>query len=257
MKYKPNRLIILAILILSIAVSFHFVTLHKKEIETANSNGFAVLELFTSEGCSSCPAADAVAAKLSEEYQGKVFVLGFHVDYWNGLGWKDQFSSAAYSNRQSQYAKQFHLNSVYTPQVIVNGKTEMVGSDESKLRSSISKELKTTGTAITLSVSAKSYSAKTINVAYKLDKTSNSLLNIALVQLHAQTDVKLGENKGRILKHVDVVRDYKTIAVDKIASGNIMLTFPQGLSSKDCKVITYLQNVDNLQITAATETIIE
>src|SRR5437868_7104052 len=66
-------------------------------------NSFAVLELFTSEGCSSCPPADAVMAKLSAEYKENVYALGFHVDYWNRLGWTDTFSNAAYSRRQERY----------------------------------------------------------------------------------------------------------------------------------------------------------
>ena len=256
MKYISNRKIILAILVSGIALSFHFITLHKKEPKTTTGNGFAVVELFTSEGCSSCPAADAVAAKLSEEYAGKVFVLGFHVDYWNRLGWKDQFSSAAYSNRQQQYGSHFHLNSIYTPQVIVNGKTEMVGSDESKLRNTISNEIKNAASS-TLTVNAKSSDAQTINVSYQLDKSSNSLLNVALIQLHTQSDVKRGENEGRVLKHVNVVRDFKTINVSKNTSGSISVTLPQGLTAKDCKVISYLQDAGNWQISNATETAIQ
>src|SRR3954452_12119017 len=73
-------------------------------------NGFAVVELFTSEGCSSCPPADAAVAKLLNDYKENVYVLGFHVDYWNYLGWKDNFSNAAYSARQQQYGHTFQLN---------------------------------------------------------------------------------------------------------------------------------------------------
>jgi hypothetical protein len=85
--------------------------------------GFAVVELFTSEGCSSCPPADDLVAKIQKENNDQpVYILAFHVDYWNNLGWKDSFSSSAFSKRQNQYADWLNLRSVYTPQVIVNGR---------------------------------------------------------------------------------------------------------------------------------------
>src|SRR5476649_2001101 len=102
----------------------------KKTVSPENK-GFAVIELFTSEGCSSCPPADALVAKVQKESADKpVYILAFHVDYWNRLGWKDAFSSAEYSYRQSQYARWLKLSSVYTPQIVVNGHTEFVGSEE-------------------------------------------------------------------------------------------------------------------------------
>src|ERR1700712_5296387 len=99
----------------------------KHTTTTSGDKGFAVIELFTSEGCSSCPPADAVIAKVEKESADKpIYILAFHVDYWNRLGWKDVFSSAAYSARQNQYAQWLNLSSVYTPQVVVNGRTEFV-----------------------------------------------------------------------------------------------------------------------------------
>jgi hypothetical protein len=91
-----------------------------------------VVELFTSEACSSCPPADALLTKLSQQHVvngAEVFVLGEHVDYFNHLGWADRFSSAAFTERQNGYAKRFHLSSVYTPQIIVNGRFQGLGSD--------------------------------------------------------------------------------------------------------------------------------
>ena len=104
----------------------------------AVGKGVAVVELFTSEGCSSCPSADALVARVQKENIDKpVYILAFHVDYWNRLGWKDVFSSHEYSDRQNQYARWLKLSQIYTPQVIVNGHTEFVGSDEKSLRSAI------------------------------------------------------------------------------------------------------------------------
>ena len=115
-----------------------------KEIAKAEP-GFAVVELFTSEGCSSCPVADELAIALSKEYTKDVYFLGYHVDYWNYIGWKDRFSKADYTERQRQYAAVFRLNSIYTPQVVINGKKELVGSDHTRLRKAITEELKING----------------------------------------------------------------------------------------------------------------
>ena len=96
--------------------------------------GFALIELFTSEGCSSCPAADKAVEELAKQYPSTVYVLAFHVDYWNRLGWTDEFSQPEYTARQSEYAAKFNLESIYTPQVVVNGRQEFVGSDKAKLQ---------------------------------------------------------------------------------------------------------------------------
>ena len=104
---------------------------------TNEAAGCALVELFTSEGCYSCPPADELVNKLAKENKQNVFILSYHVDYWNKLGWKDKFSKAEFTNRQQQYAAYFNKEGVYTPQIVVNGKTEFVGSDEKKLYSTI------------------------------------------------------------------------------------------------------------------------
>ena len=107
-----------------------------------DKDGFALIELFTSEGCSSCPAADAILEEVQKKYIDKnVLIVGYHVDYWDKLGWKDVFSDASFTQRQEYYSTIFHLNSIYTPQVVVNGKTEFVGSNKEKLISSIEEQL--------------------------------------------------------------------------------------------------------------------
>lgn len=219
---------------------------------TEKQDGFAVVELFTSEGCSSCPSADAVVERVSEEYNGKVFVLGFHVDYWDNLGWRDAFSNASYSERQQQYAQLFHLNSVYTPQVIVNGKTEFVGSNENKLRSVINDELNKTPSSI-LAVDAKDNNNNTITVSYKTDKTSASKLQMALVQLHAETNVQRGENEGRVLHHINIVKELKTISIDGETHGVLQFDLPKDFTTKDFTIIAYLQDAADMRVIAAIE----
>jgi len=236
-----------------LAINLYCVTPTRKQADTIPKKGVAVVELFTSEGCSSCPAADELVARLSEEYKEQLYVLGFHVDYWDRLGWRDQFSNASYSKRQNEYASILGLNSVYTPQAVVNGHAECVGSNESRLKGLIDDELKTTpGTPVELHATNKNN--YTITVVYHTALTQNELVNIALVQSHTQTDVKKGENEGRVLHHVNIVRDLKTSTT---GDGTITLTLPVNLMAKDCKVFAYIQNKDTYRITGASATSIE
>ena len=210
-------------------------------------NGFAVVELFTSEGCSSCPPADAAVAKVLKEYNSNVYVLGYHVDYWDNLGWKDAFSSAAFTQRQKRYAQVLNLSSIYTPQVVVNGEEEFVGSDENKLHSSINNDLKQTETN-DLSISVKANDKNQVDVSYQTNATNN--LNIALVQLMAVSKIQRGENSGATLHHVNIVRSLQTISL-KNNTGNASFKLPAGLSAKDFDVIAFIQDEKTMKITAA------
>ncbi len=230
------------------AFSLLCITAFIKHEEKKASKGFAVVELFTSEGCSSCPAADEAVAEIAKQYKENVFILGFHVDYWNHLGWKDAFSKSDYSDRQKKYASIFSLNSIYTPQIIVNGKTEFVGSDKNKLQQTITKELNN-NTSGTIELSAKETNDKKIMVILKTDEQANNVINIALVQLQAQSNVAKGENEGRLLHHINIVRDLKTVSGKN--NNSIYLELPSGLTKKDCEVIAFVQNKTNLQITNA------
>ena len=217
---------------------------------TANSNK-VVMELFTSEGCSSCPAADKIAARLSEEYKGHLLVLGFHVDYWNSLGWKDIYSSSAYSQRQQWYAQLFGSESVYTPQAVINGKDELVGSDENRLRSLINKYLSSTSTT-NLNINIQK-EGNTIQVNYVAINPGEAIVHIALVQLQAVTDVQKGENSGSRLQHINVVRDFVSEAVQPSNKGTVTLSVPEGLMANDYSIVAYLQQ-KNGHIIAAVKT---
>jgi hypothetical protein len=216
----------------------------------ADTTGFAVVELFTSEGCSSCPAADALLTRIAGEYKQNLYVMEFHVDYWNYIGWKDVFSSPEYTKRQQRYAKLFQLNSTYTPQAIVNGHMELVGSDDDKLHDGINRFLKQVpGTQITLSAKANN---RNIDVSYIVSSNKNEILNIAVVQKMAETDVRRGENSGRKLKHINIVRTFTTIDDGK-TSGAVSVSLPEGLPARDVSVIAYTQQKDSWEITGAAE----
>jgi len=217
----------------------------------SETGGFAVIELFTSEGCSSCPPADQLVAKIQKESTGKpVYILAFHVDYWNNLGWKDAFSSADYSKRQSEYAHYLHLPSVYTPQIVVNGKTEFVGSEEATLRNAIKSNLQKTATA-QLSLVVSNAGTNRASVKYNTGGTDKStILLLAVLQKNAQTKVERGENSGRSLSHVQIVRKLQKIPL-KGNEGSVDLALPNGFSKQDWEIIGFLQNTANGAITGA------
>ncbi|MNF72958.1 hypothetical protein D3C84_549480 [compost metagenome] len=171
----------------------------KAKLETANNNGFAVVELFTSEGCSSCPPADDLMGRIQNEYKDdNVYVLAYHVDYWDRQGWKDVFSNADYTKRQYDYAKFLGKEPIYTPQLIINGKADYIASQETLVRNGIKSALSKPVTT-DLSLEA-SQANNNLTVNYNIEGTlKNSSLLIAIVQKAAKTNVKRGENANRIL----------------------------------------------------------
>jgi len=244
---------ILLISLMFITTSFSCKDSLSNKLSQMDDKGFAVVELFTSEGCSSCPPADRAVEKLLKQYTGNVYVLGYHVDYWDQLGWKDIFSNARYTQRQKTYAKALNLASVYTPQIIVNGTQQFVGSDEAKLNAAVIKSLQQAST-IKLTINAKKDSGNEVKVQYATDGAKANLC-VALIQLHAENKIQRGENSGTTLHHVNIVRDIKTVAAG--SNGAVMLNLPENLSVDDCKVIIFVQNVSDNKIIAATESNIE
>lgn len=217
---------------------------------TNKSEGFAVIELFTSEGCSSCPAADELVAKILAEKQKDVYILSYHVDYWNRLGWTDEFSKAEYSNRQRKYAKFLSPESIYTPQIVVNGEDEFVGSNESKLRSAIEKRSAETTSNLVIQVSKTG--TNNIHISYDINSKAFLLLNIALVQPEATTDVKKGENSGHVLHHVNIVRELKTIEVTA-AKGNLDMQIPTAMQNHPLELIAFTQQTNDFKITGVAQ----
>jgi hypothetical protein len=243
-KYLSIAVMSIVLIIIIAVVGFKPV---KKTMHTSFKKGFAVVELFTSEGCSSCPAADETVARLLSKNMENVYILAYHVDYWNRLGWKDPFSKAEYSQRQSQYATKFELNSVYTPQVIVNGSAEFVGSDEDKLKNTVENNLaKPGGQVIALSATK---SNNLVSVNYDINGSEAVLLNLALVQPEATISVKRGENGGRMLHHVNIVRALKT--VDAKGKGSVTLDIPDELKGVTLQLIAYTQSKKNFEILGA------
>ena len=192
-------------------------------------------------------------SRVQKESFGKpVYILAFHVDYWNRLGWKDVFSDAVYSQRQQQYSRWLNSSEVYTPQAIVNGRTEFVGSEEVTLRNALKKGLQTEAkTEIVLSnVKA---AAEKISLQYHADgENINSSLVIALVEKNATTKVARGENAGRSLSHVQIVRKLQSINLGNNPNGSVTILTPAGFNAESFELIAFTQNNSNGTITGAT-----
>ena len=212
----------------------------------------AVIELFTSQGCSSCPSADKLLAQtLSDAKRDNklIIALSFHVDYWNRLGWTDPFSDKKYSQRQSDYASAMQLRSVYTPQMIVNGSTEFVGSNEKELKNALNKSFNIKPTVAFKTITASIENGKPYIVKYQLEGDfSGCKINIALVSLNETTSVKRGENEGRILKSENVVRQF--ISIPANSNGEISFASTPIPENNNLAIVGYIQRSD-LKITGA------
>ncbi len=222
------------------------------QLKTTNleNKNVAVLELFTSQGCSSCPPAD----RLVETYTTKdnVIVLSFHVDYWDKLGWKDPYSSRQYTQRQYDYADALHSN-VYTPQLVINGQTEMIGSDAGKIDATLNK-LFGAGADAALSIKSATPGKGDLKIAFNVSgKTENALLNIALVEKKTTTQVKAGENGGATLSGNNVVRNFQTSGSVKDGDNNSSIDIPNGLDLNNSSVVLFLQQKGTHKIIAASQ----
>lgn len=212
-------------------------------------NSFALLELFTSEGCSSCPSADRLLPVLAKE-DSDIFVLSFHVDYWDNLGWKDAFSNAAFTERQRKYAAQFGLESIYTPQLVINGEHELVGSDKQKAESYI-RQVQNEDPVTSIKINSVKKETKNLELDCRLDgELRNISLLAALVQKHAERKIGAGENRGATLIHTNVVRSF----VEKPASAQMHfnIQMPPDLVDGEWQLILYAQRSSDLKITGAT-----
>lgn len=170
-----------------------------------------VIELFTSEGCSSCPPADALLSKLAsaQDVSGAdVIALGYHVTYWDRLGWKDPFSLPLATERQQQYSRVFGEDRIYTPQLIVDGREEMVGSDEHAIRQTVARFATSPHTRISLEPH---YDERGVTARIVVPDVPPGIkepldLLFFVIEGHLSTQVKRGENANRLLKHDAVVR---------------------------------------------------
>jgi hypothetical protein len=163
----------------------------------------AVVELFTSQGCSSCPPADAYIGELTQ--RSDVLALTYHVQYWDDLGWRDRFGLPAATLRQRNYATFLHLYSVYTPQVVIDGRADFVGSDRKSIGSSLASPR--AGVPVTIAVSEGQI---LVDMEAQGGAAPSDVLLVSYLRT-AVSPVGHGENAGRTLKEFNIVRDIRTL----------------------------------------------
>ena len=218
--------------------------------EASAASGFGVVELFTSEGCSSCPPADRILRELVQEGDESIYALSFHVDYWDRLGWKDPYSRAEFSERQRAYGKKLPAQ-VYTPQMVFNGQQYCVGSRAQQVTSALSKALEQAPLG-ELSLSLVNQQRGKLTIRFQAQGLGSShLLRVALVERNLVVPVKRGENSGRVLEHDHVVRDWQTHSLDRQTHGSIALAIPSDAKPENLAVIAYVQDAESWAIVNA------
>ena len=178
-----------------------------------------IVELFTSEGCSDCPPADAVLTRLaSQPVPGvQIIPLGEHVDYWDKQGWRDPFSSNAFSVRQAEYTSALHVESPYTPQMIVNGRDQFVGSDYGAASAAVARAARDSARQLRVAVTLDPASGTVVRLHIQADSAAGDGLRgagdvfVAVTEDGLGSHVGAGENKGRDLHHTAVVRSLTRI----------------------------------------------
>jgi len=205
-----------------------------------------VVELFTSQGCSSCPPADAVIHDLNRDpaLRGHVIPLAYHVDYWDRLGWRDPFSNAGWSQRQVRYAKALHLSSAYTPQAVIGGTRELVGSNRPALNAALEQASndKPRG-EVTL---AARRDRDTVVATIHATVPAGADLMLALTQDDISTKIENGENAGRTLTNDAIVR--RLVRVDP---GQTTVTFKIDPAWRNLSAAAFVQDRSTLAIGAA------
>ncbi|HTA58092.1 MAG TPA: DUF1223 domain-containing protein [Candidatus Baltobacteraceae bacterium] len=221
-----------------------------------------VVELFTSEGCSSCPPADALLKELSEQQKMddvQIVALEEHVDYWNHLGWRDPYSAAEFSERQNDYSRVFGTDGVYTPQMIVDGQREFVGSRSLAAREAIQKAAGQPKAEVVLLASANATPGKPMfEVQIKslngISPNGATELWFAVTEKGLQTDVKAGENSGETLKHAAVVRSLRKIDTIREPAGysrQFQPTIEPGWKKENLAVVVFLTEKSSRKIVGA------
>jgi hypothetical protein len=211
-----------------------------------------IVELFTSEGCSSCPPADAILASLdrSQPIPGaEVLALEEHVDYWNQDGWHDRFSDELYTSRQKTYGDRFHIAEIYTPQVIVDGVKQLNGTDGASIQRAVDDARRQPH--LTLALTPAVLQDRKIHVSVSLASTATEKLDkhadlfAVLVQPSATTDVHAGENNGHTLHHAAVTRAFTRVgSLEDLsrAPKSFTLTAPKDAVLTGYRVVVFAQS---------------
>ena len=254
--------VVIGLLILSMTVAGTILiasTEEKRKAPVADENVRTpvIVELFTSEGCSSCPPADAVLAGLEKTQPVKgaeVIALSQHVDYWNRLGWADPFSSPTFSARQGEYARAFGKDGVYTPQMIIDGQTEFPGGNRSIANDAIAKAAQTPKAVVRLTMLAPGQEERPGQMRLKVNvrclpgvsEGDAAKVMLAITESDLSINVPRGENAGRRLSHVGVVRSLRVIGnIDRQNNGTFaadtVVELGKGMRRESSRAVVFVQ----------------
>ncbi len=174
-----------------------------------------LVELFTSEGCSTCPPADALLEKLDRDQPiagAQIIVLSEHVDYWNHDGWTDPYSAALFTTRQQNYVRRFGLPDPYTPEMVIDGSAECVGGDRQKVETAIRQAIGQPKVGIRILPAPSGDGSLTLEVdPLPAGKTHKASVYVASAADSGTSNVLSGENRGRLLHHVSIVADIRQV----------------------------------------------
>jgi hypothetical protein len=210
-----------------------------------------LLELFTSEGCSSCPPADRLLQLLDEkqpEPGADLIVLSEHVDYWDRLGWRDPFSSSQFTARQQEYTNRYNFDGVYTPQLVVDGRYGFVGSDAHETSTAVRRAIQDRKISIGISNIARNSTQVAASIELPEDsnfKGTRGILYVVLADNRQESHVARGENAGRALAHVAVARALKqvgTVTFDSASTKDVTLPIQPGSGANGLRLIAFIQD---------------
>jgi len=220
--------------------------------KTTSAKPGILVELFTSEGCSSCPPADQLLRQIDSHTMpngDQIIVLGEHVDYWDGTGWRDRFSSRDFTDRQAEYARRFNISGPYTPQMVVDGRREFVGNDSRLLQRALNEAASRPKAAISISseeIGATEIVAK-VKVAPLRDGPKHADLFVALAGNTDETHIGGGENSGKVLRHAAAVRSLARAAKlgQQGIEKEVRFRIPKSVTVQNLRIIAFLQEANN------------
>ena len=216
-----------------IALAIAFAGIGKARAEESGpASSPVVVELFTSQGCSSCPPADALLGELAQ--RPDVVALAFHVDYWDYIGWKDPFASSAMTARQRQYAGALGLRMIYTPQMVVDGRIDVVGSHRSEVQTAIETSAAKPKLAVRIEADGRGGHRALIPAG---DSREDATIWLAVLDREQETRVARGENGGRTLKEFNIVREWRQIGTWTGSAVTLPLEAAAGEDRNACAVI--------------------
>ncbi|KAJ1291425.1 hypothetical protein BS78_02G314400 [Paspalum vaginatum] len=215
--------------------------------------GPVLVELFASQGCGASPEADAVAARLAQDSSGDVVVLAFHVDYWDYRGWKDPFASSAWTVRQKAYVEALRLDTLFTPQVVLQGRAHCVGTEQDALAQAVLDAPRYPAPA--MKVTFQRPNPSTLQASFtgtlrsRTEGPGGASVLVALYESGLVTDCGRGENKGKSLLNDHVVRRLEKVAAlregasaKKTVAGTVQFPLWDGFRATKCGLVLFVQN---------------